>query len=253
MGERMPIFAAAPGIGPRSPRLFALIALAFCVGACATIDSTPLAQKDRFSRFNQASYRVHDRIDRALIKPVARGYDALPDKIQNRATNFFANLHGPIDITNNLLQGKFKRGFSGIGRLIVNSTIGLGGLFDPAARMGMPQYREDLGQTLATWGVPSGPYIFIPILGPTTARDALGRVGDWQYDPISQNDDTSTRNTLVIGREIDSRAALLTDAIEGTIERATNPYVRVLTMYDTNRRNEIFDGDPPDPFEDDFE
>ena len=253
MGERMPISAAVPRLVRRPPHLFTLIVVAFWISACAAIDTTPLAEKDRFQRFNQASYNLHDRIDRAVIKPVARGYDALPDKIQNRTSNFFANLHGPIDITNNLLQGKFKRGFSGIGRLLVNSTIGLGGLFDPAARMGMPQYREDLGQTLATWGVPSGPYVFVPIIGPTTVRDLFGRVGDWQYDPISQNDDTSTRNTLVVGREIDNRAELLTDAIEGTIDRASNPYARVRSMYDQSRRDAIFDGNPPDPFAEDFE
>lgn len=225
-----------------SPALLALM-----LTACANIESgASLAEKDRFERINMASYKIHNGIDRALIKPVARGYDALPDKVHGRVGNFFDNLRGPMDIANNLLQGKFKRGFSGIGRLLVNSTIGLAGLFDPASRMGMPRYAEDFGQTLAVWGFPSGPYLFVPIIGPTTARDFLGKVFDWQIDPVAQNDDTSTRNTLVVGREIERRSGFLSDAAEGSLERSRNEYRFIRSQYEQAREDEIFDGNPPD-------
>jgi len=233
------------------PRAAFVALLALAVSACASIEADrSLVEKDRFRNLNEVSFNLHERIDGAMIRPVARGYDALPDKLTNRVGNFFNNLHGPVDIANNLLQGKLKRGFSGVGRLLVNSTIGLGGLFDPASRMGLHQHREDFGQTLAVWGVPSGPYIFVPVIGPTTARDLVGRIFDWQIDPVAQNDDTSTRNTLVVAREIERRADLLTDATEGALDRARNRYVYVLDAYEQNREYDIFDGNPPaDEFE----
>jgi phospholipid-binding lipoprotein MlaA len=231
----------------RAPRsVIAVVLAALAMTGCATIDtSTSLAEKDRFERLNRASYRVHNGIDRVFIKPVARAYDALPNKLQNRVANFFDNLRGPVDVSNNLLQGKFKRGFSSLGRLIVNSTIGLGGLFDPAAKMGMPRYEEDFGQTLATWGVPSGPYLFVPVLGPSTARDLLGRVFDWQIDPVSQNDDTSTRNTLVVTREIEKRSEYLSDSTEGVLNRSFDEYGAVLSQYGQTRERQILDRTRP--------
>jgi len=251
MGDRMHSTVAGQGSAPRALLRLLPLLLTLILSACANIEAgVSLADKDRFERINQASYKVHSGLDRGLIKPVARGYDALPEKVQGRVSNFFANLQGPIDISNNLLQGKFKRGFSGIGRLLVNSTIGLAGLFDPASRMGMPRYREDFGQTLAVWGVPSGPYLFVPIIGPTTARDLLGKVFDWQIDPVAQNDDTSTRNTLVVGREIERRSRFLSDSTEGALERSRNEYRFIRNQYGQSREDDIFDGNPPDWAED---
>jgi phospholipid-binding lipoprotein MlaA len=237
--------------GARAP--IAVVALAATLlGACANVETeAPLAEKDRLTRFNDASFNGYQRVDRFLLKPAARGYDALPDAIQGRLSNFFENLMGPIDISNNLLQGKPKRGFSGIGRLIVNSTIGLGGLFDPASRMGMPRHAEDFGQTLAVWGIPSGPYLVLPIIGPTTPRDLAGIALGWQIHPATQYDDTSTRNSLIALDLIDRRADYLSGATEGALDREPDPYRAWRNYYDQRRRNDIFDGNPPDRF--DFE
>lgn len=217
--------------------------------ACASVQPAPLAdlaEKDRLVRFNNASFATHNQIDRFLLRPVARGYAWLPGKVSRRVSNFFENLRGPIDISNNLLQGKPRHGFSGIGRLIVNSTIGLGGLFDPASRMGLPRHAEDFGQTLAVWGVPSGPYLFLPIIGPTTARDLAGLAADWQIGPITQYDDTSTRNSLIFVDLIVKRSEFLSDAEEGARDRADDEYNFVRSNYEQARDDSIFDGYPPD-------
>jgi phospholipid-binding lipoprotein MlaA len=231
------------------PGLVLLVSAALVLDACASLEPAPLADlagKDRFARFNSASFDTHEGIDRLLLRPVARGYSWLPDKIQRRVSNFFENLRGPIDISNNLLQGKPKHGFSGIGRLIVNSTIGVGGLFDPASRIGLPRHAEDFGQTLAVWGVPSGPYIFLPIIGPTTARDLAGLAVDWRINPITQYHDTSARNSLIALDVIVKRSEFLSDADEGARGRADDEYNFVRSNYEQARDDSIFDGNPPD-------
>jgi phospholipid-binding lipoprotein MlaA len=188
-------------------------------------------------------------LDRKLIEPTARVYakgdrDRLPGKIRARVRNFFTNWLGPIDITNNLLQGQFKQGFSGVGRMLVNSTIGFGGLFDPASRWGMPRYPEDFGQTFASWGVPPGPYLYLPLFGPRNARDLVGLILDWQINPITQYDDTSTRNGLFVVGVIDRR----TDAfpLDYQRERQPDPYIFDLDTYSDRRFRDIwYDGDAP--------
>jgi phospholipid-binding lipoprotein MlaA len=242
MGEWIPGARVWPAGPLHAIGTLILAVLSLGLVACASVDTrTSLADKDRFEDFNRASYNVQDRLDRSVIRPIARGYDSLPEKIQGRVSNFFDNLRGPVDISNNLLQGKLKRGFSGIGRLLVNSTVGLGGLFDPATRMGLPRHPEDFGQTLAVYGVPSGPYIYLPVIGPSTARDLVGRIFDWQIDPLLQHDDTSTRNSLFVLDKIDSRSEFLSAATEGALERSDDEYIEVRSEYDTTRQNQICD------------
>ena len=225
-----------------------LIALAGCAG----MDRTDFGlERDRFQPINQASHGFNSKLDRFLIRPSARTYDRIvPDKVQRRATNFFKNLRGPIDIANNLLQGKFKHGFSGVGRLLVNSTIGLGGLFDPAARMGLQRHAEDFGQTLAVWGVPSGPYLVLPVIGPGNARDLLGMALGWQLHPAAQYDDNGTRNSLVVLEIVDTRATLLVR--DRSLDAAVDEYTHRRQVYELEREFEIHDGKPPER-EGDFE
>lgn len=228
-----------------------LVVLATLIVGCAGAQSySSLADKDRFERVNRKSFRVHEGLDRFAIRPAARAYDAMPDKLQNRVSNFLDNLRGPVDISNNLLQGKFRYGFAGVGRFLLNSTIGLGGLFDPASKIGLESHPEDFGQTLAIWGVPSGPYLFIPVIGPSTARDLLGTVFDWQIHPITRHDDTSERNSLVVLALIDRRAELLSPGIEGALDRSRDRYQRVRSEYQ-QRRDARIGVEPPDLF--DFE
>jgi phospholipid-binding lipoprotein MlaA len=244
MGARDPA-----GTG-RKWRACTILVLAALVGACATTpEYSALSDKDRFERFNRFSFRVHQGLDRFAIRPVARAYYAVPDKLTNRVSNFFANLRGPVDISNNLLQGKFKYGFSGIGRLLVNSTIGLGGLFDPATRIGLPRHQEDLGQTLAGWNVPSGPYIFLPIIGPSTPRHLAGRIGDWQIDPLARYDNSGRRNSLVILDRIDRRAELLSPGAEGLLERSNDDEYDAVRRQYQNLRDGQIGVEPPDLFD----
>ena len=224
---------------------FATILL-LAIGGCASTDRSDFGlERDRFRRINQASHNFNAKLDRYLIRPSARTYDrVVPDKLQRRTTNFFVNLRGPIDISNNLLQGKFKFGFSGIGRLLINSTIGLGGLFDPATRIGLPRHAEDFGQTLAVWGIPAGPYIVLPIIGPSNARDFAGTVLGWQIHPAVQHEDNSTRNALVVLEIVDTRARLLVR--DRSLDVSIDDYTHRRDAYEQEREFQIYDGNPPD-------
>jgi len=227
----------------------AMTVLSLAIGCASVPERRPV--HDPLSRINCGIFRGNSVLDRRLIRPVARTYargnnDGLPGVLRRRVKNFFTNLRGPIDISNNLLQAKLKRGFSGVGRLLVNSTIGLGGLFDPAGRWGMPRYPEDFGQTLATWGVPTGPYLVLPVFGPSSARDLAGILVDWHLDPVVQHDDHSERAWLYSLRFIDARASLLSrDYIR---ERQYDQYRFLRGNYERATFDEAyFDGDaPPD-------
>lgn len=222
-----------------------LTASLLALAGCASTDRIDYGlERDPFQRINLASHRFNTKLDRFVIRPSARVYDrVLPDKLQRRATLFFRNLRGPIDITNNLLQGKFRYGFSGIGRLLVNSTIGLGGIFDPAARMGLPRHAEDFGQTLAVWGVPAGPYLVLPLVGPTNTRDLAGTALGWQIHPTVQHDDNRTRNALIVLEIVDTRAGLLVR--DRSLDAAVDDYVHRRQVYELERNHEIHDGNPP--------
>ena len=187
--------------------------LLLALAGCATVGpgdspspAIPAGDGDRFQRINRVTYRFNLAFDHKLLEPVADAYERrTPETVRNRVFNFFENLRGPIDISNNFLQGEFRHGFSGIGRLLVNSTIGLGGLFDVAAKLKMPRHAEDFGQTLAVWGVPPGPYVVLPFLGPSSVRDTVGLAFDWRINPLIQYDDTGERNALIIVQQIDAR------------------------------------------------
>lgn len=222
-----------------------MISLAVCAGGCATFDEPDTVRRgDRFEPINRITHKFNTGLDRLIVKPAARGYDrVIPEPVDRRVRNFFANLRAPLDITNNFLQGKFAHGFSGIGRLVVNTTVGLGGLFDPAAKIGMPRHAEDFGQTLAAWRLPSGPYIVLPVLGPSNLRDIVGLAVDWQLDPLVQHEDTSERNSLVTIRLIVARAELLSS--ERNREIAFDEYIYLREAYLQQRLYELYDGDPP--------
>lgn len=247
----MPISKSRAGSIVRTSTVVLASVTMIAISGCASVPARqPL--NDPIKGINCAIYRGNTALDRALIRPLARTYmrgdkDKLPGKLRRRVSNFFDNLRGPIDISNNFLQGKFKRGFSGIGRLLVNSTIGLGGLFDPAARWGMPEYTEDFGQTLATWGVPPGPYLVLPVLGPSSVRGLFGIFFDWQLSPITQYEVRSTRYGLYALRIVENRAGLLTR--DYTLELQYDEYIYLREAYATESFNDAFyDGDAPTDF-----
>ena len=143
---------------------------------CANVPSIdPEYEPDRLENSNRNIYQFNDVMDRTLLKPPAKGYRRIvPVSVARRIRNLLNNLAAPIDISNNILQGKFKFGFSGLGRFLLNSTVGLAGIFDPAAKIGLEPHPEDFGQTLAVWGVGQGPYIVLPFFGASTLRDTMG-------------------------------------------------------------------------------
>ncbi len=202
---------------------------------------------DPWEGFNRAMYRFNDALDRAILKPIAKGYQKTPLEVQEGIGNFFENLTGPNDIINNFAQGKFRRGFSSVGRLLMNTTVGLFGLFDPASRVGLARYNEDFGQTLAKWGVPSGPYIVLPLLGPSTVRDAAGGFVNRRFDPLFQHEKDRERYLALVINIIDLRASFL-DA-EAALEDAYDPYSFIRDAWLQRRIFLIHDGDPPPPEE----
>ncbi|MCG8435004.1 MAG: VacJ family lipoprotein, partial [Gammaproteobacteria bacterium] len=194
-------------IHPRYTRLLlSAVCLAFLAGCAAPEKRTP---GDPLEPFNRAMFKFNDAVDRAVIKPVAKGYAKTPKPFRKGVNNFFSNLSAPVTIINNFLQGKFKKAFSDTGRFLMNSTIGLFGIFDPASRVGLARHREDFGQTLGAWGVPSGPYLVIPFLGPSTVRDGIAGFADRRVDPLIQHIDTPERYYAIALKAVDIRADFL--------------------------------------------
>src|ERR1700732_2024585 len=168
------------------------IVLAFCVSGCVTLppNHTPPPQ-DPWESWNRGVYRVNDKVDRAVVKPIARTYvRAVPAPARTGVSNFFANLRTTTVMVNDALQGKFRAAANDLARLVVNTTVGVGGLLDPATQMGLDKNDEDFGQTLGHWGVHPGPFVEVPLLGPSDARDGPGRGVDIFTSPthyISNN------------------------------------------------------------------
>lgn len=223
----------------------ALFVLLFAAGCASTGgEQRAPSAKDPYEGFNRAMYGFNDALDRAILKPVAKGYRTVtPDPVESGIGNFFANLGAPIDILNSLLQGKFGTALSGTGRFLVNSTVGLFGFFDPAAALGLEAHDEDFGQTLAVWGLDSGPYLVLPFLGPSTVRDAVGMVPDYYADPLFYYEDDGEEHVLTALWIIDTRARLL-DA-EQFLEDAYDPYSFLRDAYLQRREYLIHDGNPP--------
>ena len=160
-----------------------LLALAGCA---TTPGAYRLAERDPLEKANRVVWSVNSTADKIIVKPVAKGYRAVaPRPVRQGISNFFANLAEPWSFVNNVLQGKPHRAAQNLGRFVVNSTIGIGGLFDPATRAGIPDNEEDLGQTLAAWGVNGGPYLMLPFLGPSTLRDGIGSGVAFYADPVN--------------------------------------------------------------------
>ncbi len=249
------------GIGA-SGRVF--LAIAVLLSGCAGTppsdgDVGPVrAEYDPLEPLNRSLYIINDAIDRVTLKPIARGYKAVvPGFARRGVTNFSRNLFTPRSALNNFLQGKPGPGFSELGRFIVNTTLGIGGLIDVATAQGMPEYDEDFGQTFAVWGIPEGPYLFIPVLGPNTLLSAASTPLNIVADPLYHYDNSSVRDKIYALRAIDLRMRLLT--AETLLEDSKDPYLTLRESYLQNRRFQVYDGNPPsteeeeDLFEEFFE
>lgn len=166
---------------------------------------------DPWEGFNRKIFEFNEVADRWVMRPVAVGYRKVtPDPVEQGVSNFFGNLLEVRNVFNNVLQGKWKRAGNDTGRFLVNSTLGVAGLFDVARHMNLCKSEgEDFGQTLAAWGVPSGPYVVLPFLGPSNVRDTAGLPVDWVINPMDSIDDVSIRNTTRVISFINTRAELL--------------------------------------------
>ena len=202
---------------------------------------------DPLEGFNRAMFAVNEGLDTVVIKPVAQVYDfAVPLPAKAGVGSFFGNIADIRNVLNNALQGKLADAGNDFGRLLINSTVGIFGLFDVASELGLEKHDEDFGQTLAVWGWTESDFLFLPILGPRTVRDTGGWVVDAYTDPTwyTLRKSVAARNTLVALRFVDVRASLLpSDKV--VEEAALDKYAYVRDAYLQRRRNLIFDGSPP--------
>ena len=240
-----------------SLRVVAAALVATLTAGCATGDVTPReerAQSDPWEPVNRGTYALHTAIDNATLRPIGKAYRKIvPSFIRTGITNFADNLAVPRSVVNNVLQGKFEYGAKESVRFVLNSTVGLAGLIDVASITGVERHEEDFKQTFAVWGIPQGPYVFLPMLGPHTTSDLFALPFEFASDPLWYYDDTSVRDKIVVSRIINLRARLL--AADRLLEDSTDPYITLRESFLQNREYRIHDGNPPvdDDFYDDFE
>ncbi len=227
-----------------APRLFILLTCVLLSG-CTTAPQTRV-EEDPWEGFNRGVYRFNSAVDRAVLKPAARGYRAVtPDWIETGITSFFANLSYTGVIVNDLLQGKGRLAARDTLRFLVNSTVGLLGFVDVASREGLTENDEDFGQTLAVWGVPSGPYLVLPFFGPSTVRDTPGQVVDSFTDALTfAQIKFEERIALFTLDAIETRARLL--PLDAQLEKVFDEYAFVRSAFLQRRQYLIYDGNPPE-------
>ncbi|MGA1384986.1 MAG: MlaA family lipoprotein, partial [Steroidobacteraceae bacterium] len=212
------------------------------LSACATTQTAD--SRDPFEPINRVSYAVNDGLDRALVKPAAKAYKTvMPQFVQTGVSNVFSNAKYPVTLVNNALQGKFGAAANDAGRFLLNSTVGLGGLLDPATAAGLDRNDEDFGQTFGVWGIGPGPYFVIPLFGPTTLRDGFGSIADDFAEPRSYLKDSRTRWSLWAVDKFETRVRLL-DA-DTVLERSGDPYAFVRSAYLQRREFQVRDGNMP--------
>jgi phospholipid-binding lipoprotein MlaA len=224
-------------------RLAAALIVSLMLAGCATSGGGD--PRDPWEGFNRKTFAFNDALDKAVMKPVAQGYvKVVPGFAREGVDNFYGNIEDVATSLNNILQGKFREGASDAGRFLINTTFGMAGLWDVASPLGLEKHEEDFGQTLGWWGVPPGPYFVIPLLGPSTARDAPARLVDpaWYYEyAIGGNrwywswwalDKVRTRADLLQAESVLEQAAL-------------DRYLFIRDAWLQRRRNQVYDGHPP--------
>lgn len=202
--------------------------------------------RDPLEPFNRGVYKFNDAVDKAVLKPVATAYrDATPVRVRQGIGNFFGNLEDVWSFVNNALQFKGRAAIDSLKRFGVNTFIGWGGIFDVASEMDIEKHTKDFGHTLGYWGVAPGPYLVLPLLGPSSLRDTVALPVDLQGDIVSNIAHIPTRNTATAVRAIDKRSDLL-KASTMLEEAALDQYTFTRDAYLQRRRNVIFEGNPPE-------
>lgn len=229
----------------RSPSIRMLVCVAsLLLAGCATgPNANP---KDPLEPMNRKIAVFNDTLDDNVLKPVATGYrDYVPQFLQTGVSNFFRNLSDVLSTVNNGLQLKGHDTAESFMRVTVNTVFGIYGIFDVATQIGLERHPEDFGQTLGYWGVPDGPYLVLPLLGPSTVRDASVLPLEFALDPVGNHDVSTERNAAVMTRIVDKRASLLktTNLLSGA---SIDTYSFTRDGYLQYRRNQVYDGNPPD-------
>jgi phospholipid-binding lipoprotein MlaA len=233
----MPVLTAA------ALRSVATCCVLFVLAGCATSGARNPA--DPWEGANRKVYAFNNAVDKATLKPAAKAYEAsLPKWMRTSVSNFFANLDMPVTVVNQLLQGKLKAAGQDTLRFTLNTTLGIGGFFDPASDAGLPRHDEDLGQTLGKWGVPPGPYVMLPLLGPSHLRDLPSQAFNRFLEPFYWYDYGNERWFSLGLSLVDKRARLL--PLDAALQRTYDPYGFIRDAYSQRRLFQVYDGDVPE-------
>jgi phospholipid-binding lipoprotein MlaA len=226
----------------------AVLLAASVVSGCATVPGQDrLAERDPLEKFNRGVWGFNQGVDKVVLKPVTSVYRTVaPRPVRQGVSNAFANLTEPWSFINNLLQGKPKRAVTNLKRFVINTTIGVAGLFDQASKMGVQPANEDLGQTLAKWGVNGGPYLVLPLLGPSTLRDGVGSGAAAFADPVNIAVNQADVNVWYkrgyrAAQIISARSDLTDSGADGFLNSSLDPYAAARSAYLQRRRVQILD------------
>jgi phospholipid-binding lipoprotein MlaA len=223
----------------------AALFLAACAGNIPAAPKDQRAATDPWEPLNRRVSNFNDGLDKVTFKPLAKGYEAIVPRFARQGVgNFSRNLLGPMNMINNLLQGKPKHSGVELGRFLINSTMGLGGLVDIATDSGIPAYAEPFGETFAVWGIPDGPYVVIPLLGPRTLSGVFAIPLNFLADPLFHVDDSTLRWSVYGLRAVDLRQRLF--AAEALTKDSFDRYLTIRESFLQNRRFRIYDGEPPE-------
>lgn len=233
----------------RLPASVMVLLLAVCLQGCATPSGAAANPADPWEGVNRKVYVFNERLDEALLQPVARTYvDVVPWFVRSGVHHFLGNLGDVWTLVNAGLQLKGQVAVETFMRVAINSTLGIYGVLDIASEAGIDKRKEDFGQTLGHWGVQPGPYLMLPLLGPSTLRDALALPVDMKAGPSAFFENGGTRNAVTVTRVVDLRAGLLRtgDALKAA---SLDPYSFVRDAWLQKRESEVYDGNPPREFD----
>jgi len=218
-------------------KFFVAILVTFFMFGCASQQN-----KDPLEGLNRSVYKFNDVVDKAALKPIAQGYQAIaPTPVQTGVNNFFKNIRDVVTLVNELFQFKFKQAANTTGRVALNTTVGVLGIFDVHSKSGGVRTKEDFGQTLGYYGFDSGAYLVLPIIGPSSTRDGIGFVTDaFFFDPIGYINDDTTKWTTIAVAIVDKRADLMEEI--DIRDKAFDPYAYMRDSYLQNRENLVKDG-----------
>lgn len=242
---RLTSFTAVVRGAARGASLGAVLALAALLTGCA-LSPADRPSRDPFERYNRGMSEFNENVDSVVLKPVATAYKQVtPPLVRTGVSNFFGNIQDAWSFVNATLQFKFQFAMDNLVRVHINTMFGLGGILDVASELNIDRHNEDFGQTLGNWGVPAGPYVVLPLLGPSTLRDVVALPVDRRFDLLKQVDPSGARNSLYTLRVVEARSNLLRASLV-LDEAALDKYSFTRDVYLQRRRAELFDGNPPD-------